>query len=87
MMVRIKFRLNKKMEPQSIEVWKMYLSNSYISIGFSGRGPNFEVSLTLESVIGKEKFLRSLILRWTDYHTFWLFFKKTELQQTKISYS
>lgn len=27
-----------------------YLSYSYISIGFSGRGPNFEVSFTLKPV-------------------------------------
>lgn len=51
-------------------VWKIkYPSNSYISIAFCGRGPTFEVSFTLESVIwkleGKNK-IKSWNLLYSD---------------------
>lgn len=44
-----------------------YLSNSYISIGFSGRGPNFEVSFTLKPVKSQLSQLKCMIENEAQY--------------------
>lgn len=69
---------------------KWYLSNSYISIGFSGRGPNFEVSFTLKSVIrpkmeksGRERDIR---IYYTELHEHRISFKICDINnQTRFS--